>query len=1162
MRELGEQPVTQLVSAEQGLPNSVRSMVRGRLLRLAEPERELMSALACARPPVALEDLVGVVGSDAGVLVDALVGRRLLSAAVAGKTSFVHAFWREEVREAIGADGRRQWHTRWAEHLDGIEERLVERAEHLLASEAGAEARESLLAAADQLFAAFQHSSSIEFYLGALARTDEDSEERMALYLRIVRACWEAHAPPQQLLEICEAWAADARARSDRENEADATRYAAVAHRQAKTWSEARRTAERAVRLAHECENSELIADTSKTTASILWETWDHEAALAMVESAIEHAREANTWVYAACLYNAGIMLTSVGRAGEALRALHRSKRLFLEHKTATAALVARTNETIILAQVGDMDRAITVAREMVDELRQTALPVPVELGLENLVFLLVRSGRYSEALGSARDLMDEATRCGRHGRRVAGLLAMAEAYSELGEVETAREQNRLALELARALGDERQLLYARLALVRELREQGRLRAAATESEAVYEGAEEERAFKQKILAALELAEIALAEEHLDEAHDWLDAAESVLRPSSLDGRVLHAQLLLVRARVWEREGELAPASAAVEQGLGLARCHGSHKSHVGLLDLLARLHDAAGRGQARDRALLEAARAIREVSERLESDAHRAGYLGTPERAALLAASRRAEERDAGRHAEAALQHALEAQELLLSGRGAEAALIHVLRAALAECGAERAVLLAREGGGRTPTLVASAGEPAEKLEAFASLLALVIEDLPGVREPALELELGLEQEGESGVEPLRALRAQGVRRLAIAPARSHGQVSGWLAVEGAASERGLGRDELRLLGALARQSGLLLEVTRRGAALDEEVRAPSPADEEVCRFGGLVTSSTSFAALLGRLERVAEADVPVVVLGESGTGKELVARGIHERSARRDGSFLRENCAAFPEQLLESILFGHVKGAFTGADEDSAGLFELARGGTLFLDEIGEMSPGLQSSLLRVLQEGEFRPVGSHEILRTDARIIAATHRDLSTLIRDGKFRQDLYFRLSGFTVNLPPLRDRREDVPLLARYFLRRSAVAQGRSAPELSAAVRRELLAHDWPGNVRELENLIRRLLLFQDGDRIELDALENDVEFQRARTSAAASRAPRPVPVKEPKASRPRRDGEEARKIRDALARTGGRRDRAAALLGISRATFYRRLKKHGLDTEL
>ncbi|MFP4154782.1 MAG: sigma-54-dependent transcriptional regulator [Halothiobacillaceae bacterium] len=245
----------------------------------------------------------------------------------------------------------------------------------------------------------------------------------------------------------------------------------------------------------------------------------------------------------------------------------------------------------------------------------------------------------------------------------------------------------------------------------------------------------------------------------------------------------------------------------------------------------------------------------------------------------------------------------------------------------------------------------------------------------------------------------------------------------------------------------------------------------------EQVWPVRGLVGRSEAMAAVCDRVRRVAPTDATVLVLGESGTGKELVARAIHEQSARRDQALVTVNCASIPDTLIEAELFGAEKGAFTGADRPRQGLVEAADGGTLFLDEIGELDPAVQSRLLRVLQEGEIRRVGSHRTRRVDVRLLAATHRDLAAMVSEGLFREDLYYRLNVMTITLPPLRARREDIPLLAEHLLGRAGARVGRPGVRLSDAAMAALMRHDWPGNVREMQNALERGVILADGPEI-------------------------------------------------------------------------------------
>jgi two-component system, NtrC family, response regulator AtoC len=322
---------------------------------------------------------------------------------------------------------------------------------------------------------------------------------------------------------------------------------------------------------------------------------------------------------------------------------------------------------------------------------------------------------------------------------------------------------------------------------------------------------------------------------------------------------------------------------------------------------------------------------------------------------------------------------------------------------------------------------------------------------------------------------------------------------------------------------------------------------------------FGAIVGESPVLREVLTRVEQVAKTSSTVLLRGETGTGKEMVARAIHINSSRESRPFVRLNCAALAPGVLESELFGHEKGSFTGAVARRLGRFELADGGTLFLDEVGDLPLDVQVKLLRVLQEREFERVGGTETIKVDVRVISATHRDLERQIADGAFREDLYYRLNVFPIQLPPLRERQSDIPLLAEHFVQKYAPAAGKRVRGIDNAAAAALTAYPWPGNVRELENLIERALILARGSEI----TAADLEFTR-RPSATPLAPPAPTPPP-PRASDgvrslgERLQEQERAAIVAAIDAAQGNIAHAARALGINRSTLYYRLRKHGLE---
>ena len=328
----------------------------------------------------------------------------------------------------------------------------------------------------------------------------------------------------------------------------------------------------------------------------------------------------------------------------------------------------------------------------------------------------------------------------------------------------------------------------------------------------------------------------------------------------------------------------------------------------------------------------------------------------------------------------------------------------------------------------------------------------------------------------------------------------------------------------------------------------LIEQNKALKKQLEDLRAKGQMIGSSPAYRRMLSLVEQVADSSATILIQGESGAGKELVARTIHERSARRSGPFVAVNCAALPENLLESELFGYEKGAFTGAAGRKEGRFELANGGTLFLDEVADLSLVTQPKILRVLQEGEFERLGGTRSLQVDVRIVAATNQDLADMVKEKRFREDLYYRLNVITVRVPPLRERHEDIRVLAQHYLRVYAAKNGRKLEGFSNEALERLESYAWPGNVRELENLIERTVLLARKDRIDAEDLPEEV--------AGVKRPPRDAIlglVGTPLAEI------EQRLLDETLRITGGNKTQAAKLLGIDVRTVARKLERREDD---
>jgi len=440
---------------------------------------------------------------------------------------------------------------------------------------------------------------------------------------------------------------------------------------------------------------------------------------------------------------------------------------------------------------------------------------------------------------------------------------------------------------------------------------------------------------------------------------------------------------------------------------------------------------------------------------------------------------------------------------------------------------------------------------------------LALCAEHNPDVI--LLDIKLGQ----RSGLELFDELRRQSPKSLVVF-ITGHGTTE--TAIE--AMKRGAYEYLVKPLDAIQLQQVVAqaLEIRRlmHVPAIVEETDRPEDAPDR------LIGSGPAMQTVCKQIGRVAPQDVNVLILGESGTGKELVARAIYQHSRRSGAPFLAINCAAIPESLLESELFGHERGAFTGADRRRIGKFEQCHGGTLFLDEVGDMAPGTQAKILRLLQEGHFQRVGGTESISVDVRVIAATNQNLDALIEQGRFRKDLYYRLRGVTIHLPPLRERREDIPELAHYFLFRYNRQLGTSVHSISPEALEVLQRYDWPGNVRELQSVIREALIVSAGVTILPEFLS--AEVQRATAADAESDLPEtslPDPqwqelvdsIQEWLAAGQRDIYRRAREqfdrllILGAMRKAGGNQNRAAEILGLSKVTLRARLRAMNLGVQ-
>lgn len=476
------------------------------------------------------------------------------------------------------------------------------------------------------------------------------------------------------------------------------------------------------------------------------------------------------------------------------------------------------------------------------------------------------------------------------------------------------------------------------------------------------------------------------------------------------------------------------------------------------------------------------------------------------------------------------------------------DALLPRIVDLAIESVRAERACLLwtDAQGGDRRAAVVRPEGRPAgDDIPVSDTIVTRALTEGRALLVRDARIDAGLQRQDS-------VVRFQ-VGSVLCVPLIVRGERLGALYLDSGAGGRSFQEDDLAFVTGVGQMASLAIANARRFSDCRQEIaelrRGATPGG------AGIIGRSPKFSAVLALIDKVAPSGATCLLTGETGTGKEVLARALHDRSPRRPQPFIAINCAALVETLLESELFGHEKGAFTGAVERRKGKFELAHTGTLFLDEVGEMALSTQVKLLRVLQERQFYAIGGNKPISVDVRVIAATNRKLPQLVREGKFREDLYYRLCVVVIPIPPLRERPEDVPQLVYHFLERAAREIKKPVKGVTNAAMDILQRYPWPGNVRELQNVMERCVVLADGTQIDVDVLPLDL-----RGEAALAADPASTPAAAGVGAFSLREAEKQAMIR-ALAQTGGKKGETARLLGISWPTLNRKLEEYGLQPD-
>jgi len=630
---------------------------------------------------------------------------------------------------------------------------------------------------------------------------------------------------------------------------------------------------------------------------------------------------------------------------------------------------------------------------------------------------------------------------------------------------------------------------------------------------------------------------LAGADESFGEVYEAFVASKKMLR--SGDEPIINLRAEIARAQALSQLGQIAESETVARAAAKLAQEKDLPEFEARAWAVVSEALRSAGKPAEAVLTHRQAREALDRAAQRIEDEEMRQGFLDRP----VFRSIRKSPE-DPQSSGEQRLLAIYDMLRILNSETDPDVLLETMLDMALDVVQAERGLILLRDGDGDDADYAVRLARNLEKqtVDDAAEFSRNVV-----LRAGAGKAVLAIDTGQDDRLKNLKSVSMFGIRSVLCVPLRSRARIVGAVYLDNRKEGALFNPDDLRFLEAFADHAALALENARIRKELEVENRRLQVAADERVSFDNIIGCSEPMQSIYDLIPKTAKSHLPVLIQGDSGTGKELVARAIHAHSLRKRKPFLIENCAAIPETLLESELFGHVRGAFTGADRDHTGVFEQAHGGTLFLDEIGDMPASMQARLLRVLQEGEVRRVGAERVIQVDVRVVTATHRDLPTEVAAGRFREDLLYRLQVLVIQLPTLRDRPGDVPLLVEHFLRRISRERGLEAPKIRSNVMSLLEGYSWPGNVRQLENHIQRIALLAGDGPITLSVIEQDKGLREA----LLGKKTEGTPVFSLEHS-------EKEQIRQALDASKGNRTKAARLLGISRATIFRKIKEYGL----
>jgi len=1135
------------------VPRSINETLSRRLARLTDPQRKVLRVLSVFHRPVAGAWLAQAGGWPSGILaaeLSPLYHRGLLRRVQEGgeeKVGFAHARTRDLVYRGLGTE-RARLHLLAGELLEraaqSSEEALEELAHHFI--QAGDRARGLAYSerAADKCARLFAHAPALQLYQKVLELLPRgDAARRMAVFSKIARlhAGASNYAEMQDYLNRA---LKIARSLQNKSEEGQIIASIAYGHLLQGHLDLAVRSARSSLTLLEPLGDHLGIGRAKNFIGTAYARLGQMEEAVPYFVQALEQLELASDlWQAVNVRTNLASIHSSMNKPEEALTLYRQTLETWRQIGDRRGTAMTLLNSGLALKDLGRLEEAASIAAEAVEEYRKIRDRSTLALSLCALAEIEMSRGRYDRAVSGAEESLRLRREIGESALQPLSLDLLGSARRSLGDSVGAWECHQEGLRIAREDKNEIQEAFLLLALARDAKEEGKFKEAGLSAEKALVMGRRLRNRKLQSLALEVLTATGLETGRLREASSRARDLDGLSKSGGSAEDRLRASVALGTVRL--AEGQMDDARQHLHQALEQAQMLGRRDQEAAIRIVLADWSEKQGRADRALDLLRAAAQSQGDLGALIDDSASRRRYLATGSRELVR---RRIEKlQPASEAAGSAVQARIPPVKLLATMydisqiistiKDLTELLSRVLDLAIQIVGAERGLIfLCDEATGVLKVRVARNLDHETIRDAGEYSNRILREAAEG--KPIVTLDAGSDERFER----YDSVSLYNIRSLACVPLKIQDRILGTVYLDSRKGDVLFGDEDLEFLTAFANQAAIAIENARLYEALRQENIYLKKTVESRYGFENIIGTSPSLLSSLQRLERIADSALPVIIQGESGTGKELVARAIHFNSPRRDKKFISENVAALPETLLESELFGHMKGAFTGAEQDKQGLFELADGGTLFLDEVAEMSLALQSKLLRVLQEGEIRPVGGTRVRKVDVRIVAATNRDLKAMVAERKFREDLYYRLNVVTLNLPPLRQRKEDLPLLIDHFLGKIARERGSKPLKVESHVLAILSRHRWPGNVRELENTISRLALFAEGPMLTLADLAKDPELvDRIADLPGARKLP------EPHLSRT--------ELRRALKAAAGNRAQAAALLGISRATLFRRIRE-------